>query len=369
MRRELHNEPIPEEEENDIEKEPTADELALTEKEFVEPFEANPLDLNHLDLQHDDDGLSQYKEDLKPFLPEKPLTRDEFEEMFRKGDHDGLFFGVVLMVIDQAIKRATETVSVMDLIQQGNEAIMKSAIPSFKPEKSKFSSWAMWWIRQAQKRYLKENFRSYKTSDKTISEAWRVQKENYSYMAKNQGEKPSNAKLAELAGLSSDVEGANKAGFLLKIAQTGISSFSAEIGDDDDTELGDIIEDTEAFYRDAIEDSIDDKKVFEFYSQEINKRLQPVGDKYDQGRLALRLRLGIDENGVWTGKFLTLQAVGDRLNLTRERIRQLQTSGLGAFRDNRTLFTILSNHLYPKIAKPISEQIAQGEMSRKQSKK
>lgn len=288
-------------------------------------YELDPSALDNLEIADDE---------VKIYLATLPKitrfnTREEDEILInrvRSGDkpHEAraeLFFSVARMAVFRALKLENARVSTMDLIQAANLAIWEHAINKYDPSLGKFSTYAMFWIMAAQHRELIKFGRTDKIAESTIFEVGKVVKAEFRFMAEN-GHEPDTEKLAEITGFKPA-----KVRHLIDISKRK-NIYTSDKIDDKETELGEVISDPNALHRNDVEDRIDSDRAKEMILAEI--------DNLDYPRYAklLRLRLGI-KNGQWTGEKLSLEEIGNKTGVTRERARQLQRRAIFYIKDPR----------------------------------
>ena len=210
------------------------------------------------------------------------------------------------LVVSIAKKYVGRGMSFLDLIQEGNMGLMKAVDKYDYNRGFKFSTYATWWIRQAITRAIADQARTIRIPVhmvETINKLVRTQRQ----LVQDLGRDPSNEEIAEQMGIE-----VTKVQEIRKIAQEPVS-LETPIGEEEDSHLGDFIEDETAV-------NPDDAANYTMLREQLNDVLSCLGQREKR---VLQLRFGLID-----GTPRTLEEVGKEFDVTRERIRQIEAKAL-----------------------------------------
>ena len=285
------------------------DDLLGDEEEEVELID----DVDVLEGISTEDPVRMY---LKEIGNVPLLTSEEEVELAKRveaGDEEAkrkLTEANLRLVVSIAKKYVGRGMPFLDLIQEGNMGLMK-AVDKFDYTKGyKFSTYATWWIRQAITRGIADTGRTIRVPVhmvETINKTLRMTRT----LLQELGREPTSEEVAERLGVP-----VARVREVLKISRDPVS-LDTPIGEEDDSHLGDFIEDETAL-------SPADSAAFSMLKEELATALESLTERERQ---VVRLRFGLED-----GRARTLEEVGKEFNVTRERIRQIEAKALRKLR-------------------------------------
>ena len=260
------------------------------------------------------DGIKAY---LKSIGNHPRLTLEEEQELSRRaktGDKaavNKLVESNLLLVVSIAMKYYGCGLPLLDLIQEGNIGLITAANKYYGEKGFRFSTYATYWIRQAISRALGEQSRTIRIPANMIDLLNKIKKATVE-LTQSLNRQPTDEELAENLGVEVD-----KVQAALDIAQVS-SSLDTPIDDEGETSMGDLIADTKA-------SNVGDDLIKEANSQIIEGVLSTLSNREAE---IIRMRFGIGRD-----RPMTLEEVGTHYELSRERIRQVETKALRKLRN------------------------------------
>jgi RNA polymerase primary sigma factor len=296
--------------------EPRPEDISVWSAEEEETEEEIIADTSYMD-DIADDSVRLYLREIGKI----PLLTAEEElalaQRVVKGDKrakDQMAEANMRLVVSIAKRYVGRGLDLLDLIQEGNTGLLR-AVEKFDPDRGfKFSTYATWWIRQAITRAIADQARTIRIPVhmvETINKLLRTQRR----LTQELNREPTNEEIA--AAMEMDVD---KVEHIMKIKQD-ISSLDASVRDDEeDSVLGDFIEDEDA------------KTPTESASEQLLKEQvrQILSSLTEREQKILKLRFGLED-----GKSHTLEEVGQEFSVTRERIRQIEAKALAKLRKHK----------------------------------
>ena len=310
------------------------DDFFVADDDFNEDEESLDFDIEHLDATLGgevkvNDSVKMYLKEIGKYELLKPEEEPILAAKILEGDEEAkqrLINANLRLVVNIAKHYVGRGMLFLDLIQEGNLGLMK-AVDKFDYTKGfKFSTYATWWIRQAITRAIADQARTIRIPVhmvETINKMTRIQRQ----LIQDLGRDPTAEEISEAMG------GELSAKRIREIQRIALEPVSLEtpIGEEDDSHLGDFIEDKDS-------DSPVDFTTNQLLREELDEILKELTDREER---VLRLRYGLDDN-----RPRTLEEVGKGEGVTRERIRQIEAKAikklkhpnrrkkLGDYRDN-----------------------------------
>ena len=288
--------------------EPDAEDL-----EEVEDISVEDLDMDNMEGINVDDPVRMYLREIGKIPLLSYETELELAKKILEGDEEAkkkLTESNLRLVVSIAKKYVGRGMLFLDLIQEGNMGLIK-AVDKFDYTKGfKFSTYATWWIRQAITRAIADQARTIRIPVhmvETINKLIRTSR----HLLQQNGREPTPEEIAQ--DMEIPVE---KVLEIQKIAQDPVS-LETPIGEEDDSHLGDFIQDDDS-------PSPQDAASYTMLKEQLDDVMKTLTPREAK---VLRLRFGLDD-----GKARTLEEVGKQFNVTRERIRQIEAKALRKLR-------------------------------------
>ena len=260
-----------------------------------------------------DDPVRMYLKEIGNIALLKPDEEMALAEAISRGDKaakDKLIKANLRLVVSIAKRHVDKGMYFLDLIQEGNLGLMK-AVEKFDYRKGyKFSTYATWWIRQAITRAIADQARTIRIPVHMVETIHKVSR-TARQLLQEYGREPSTEEIAERLGIGSD-----KVREIMKIAQDPVS-LETPIGEEEDSHLGDFVEDNDS-------PAPAETASYFLLREQLGAVLHTLTPREEQ---VLRLRFGLED-----GRQRTLEEVGKKFKITRERIRQIEAKALRKLR-------------------------------------
>ena len=274
-----------------------------------------------------DDPVRMYLKEIGKIPLLTPERESYLAEQIAVGDKaakDELIEANLRLVVSIAKRHVGKGMYFLDLIQEGNLGLIK-AVEKFDYSKGyKFSTYATWWIRQAITRAIADQARTIRIPVHMVETIHKVSR-TMRQLLQELGREPTTDEIAESLGMTAD-----KVREIMKIAQDPVS-LETPIGEEEDSHLGDFVEDSDS-------PAPSETASFSLLREQLCNILHTLTPREEQ---VIKLRFGLED-----GRPRTLEEVGKKFDITRERIRQIEAKALRKLRHpsrSKTLKDYLTN--------------------------
>ena len=274
-----------------------------------------------------DDPVRMYLKEIGKIPLLTPERESYLAEQIAVGDKaakDELIEANLRLVVSIAKRHVGKGMYFLDLIQEGNLGLIK-AVEKFDYSKGyKFSTYATWWIRQAITRAIADQARTIRIPVHMVETIHKVSR-TMRQLLQEFGREPTTDEIAESLGMTAD-----KVREIMKIAQDPVS-LETPIGEEEDSHLGDFVEDSDS-------PAPSETASFSLLREQLCNILHTLTPREEQ---VIKLRFGLED-----GRPRTLEEVGKKFDITRERIRQIEAKALRKLRHpsrSKTLKDYLTN--------------------------